>query len=72
MPNTNGDAIPLRFGRHEFKISAIGFGGHQLGDAPDQGTAVRLVRQVVDGGFSAPAMFSMRTYNRPGNRSDYD
>src|SRR5713226_9924037 len=53
MPNTNGGAIPLRqFGRHEVKISALGFGGHHLGDAPDEGTAVRLVRQAVDGGIT--------------------
>jgi predicted aldo/keto reductase-like oxidoreductase len=53
MPNTNGNAIPLRkFGRHEIKISALGFGGHHLGDAPDEGTAVRLVRQAVDGGIT--------------------
>jgi uncharacterized protein len=53
MPNTNGDAIPLRqFGRHDVKISAIGFGGHHLGDAPDQSTAVRLIRQAVDGGVT--------------------
>ena len=53
MPNTNGGAIPLRqFGRHEVKISAVGFGGHHLGDAPDQPTAERLVRQAVDGGIT--------------------
>jgi uncharacterized protein len=52
MPNSS-DAIPLRqFGRHDVKISAIGFGGHHLGDAPDQSTAVRLVRQAVDGGIT--------------------
>src|SRR5260370_29739552 len=45
--------IPLRkFGRHEVKVSALGFGGHHLGDAPDEGTAVRLVRQAVDGGIT--------------------
>jgi predicted aldo/keto reductase-like oxidoreductase len=45
--------IPLRqFGRHNVKISAMGFGGHHLGDAPDQSTAVRLVRQAVDGGIT--------------------
>ena len=53
MPNTDGNAIPLRhFGRNDVKISAIGFGGHHLGDAPDQSTAVRLVRQAVDGGIT--------------------
>jgi uncharacterized protein len=52
MPNTS-DAIPLRpFGSHEVKISALGFGGHHLGDAPDESTAVRLVRQAVDGGIT--------------------
>jgi predicted aldo/keto reductase-like oxidoreductase len=52
MPNTS-DAIPLRqFGRHEVKISALGFGGHHLGDAPDESAAVRLVRQAVDGGIT--------------------
>ena len=46
-------AIPLRqFGRHKVKISAVGFGGHHLGDAPDEPTAVRLVRQAVDGGIT--------------------
>src|SRR5436309_2253318 len=53
MPNTNGAAIPLRqFGRHTVKISAVGFGGHHLGDAPDERTAIRLVRQAVDGGIT--------------------
>jgi aryl-alcohol dehydrogenase-like predicted oxidoreductase len=53
MPNANGDTIPLRqFGRHNVKISAIGFGGHHLGDAPDEPTAVRFVRQAVDGGIT--------------------
>src|SRR6266404_7826689 len=53
MPNTNRDAIPLRqFGRHNVRISALGFGGHHLGDAPDEPTAVRLVRQAVDGGIT--------------------
>jgi aryl-alcohol dehydrogenase-like predicted oxidoreductase len=53
MSNTNRDAIPLRqFGRHDVRISALGFGGHHLGDAPDEPTAVRLVRQAVDGGIT--------------------
>ena len=52
MPNSS-DAIPLRqFGRHNVRISAIGFGGHHLGDAPDEPAAVRLVRQAVDGGVT--------------------
>jgi aryl-alcohol dehydrogenase-like predicted oxidoreductase len=54
MPNTTNAAIPLRqFGRHQdVTISAVGFGGHHLGDAPDQATAIRLVRQAVDGGVT--------------------
>ena len=54
MPNTTNAAIPLRqFGRHQdVKISAVGFGGHHLGDAPDERTAIRLVRQAVDGGVT--------------------
>jgi predicted aldo/keto reductase-like oxidoreductase len=53
MSNTSGSAIPLRpFGRHNAKVSALGFGGHHLGDAPDEKTAVRLVRQAVDGGIT--------------------
>jgi uncharacterized protein len=53
MLNMTGDAIPLRrFGRHNVRISVLGFGGHHLGDAPDQRTAVRLVRQAVDGGIT--------------------
>ena len=52
MPN-NGAAIPLRqFGRHNVSISTLGFGGHHLGDAPDESAAVRLVRQAVDGGIT--------------------
>jgi predicted aldo/keto reductase-like oxidoreductase len=54
MPSTTKAAIPLRqFGRHQdVKISAVGFGGHHLGDAPDERTAIRLVRQAVDGGVT--------------------
>jgi uncharacterized protein len=54
MPNTTNAPILLRqFGRHrDVKISALGFGGHHLGDAPDQRTAIRLVRQAVDGGVT--------------------
>jgi aryl-alcohol dehydrogenase-like predicted oxidoreductase len=40
------------FGRHDVKISALAFGGHHLGDAADEQTAVRLVRSAVDGGIT--------------------
>ncbi len=46
-------AIPLRqFGNKDAKISALGMGGHHLGDAPDEATAVRLVQAAVDGGIT--------------------
>lgn len=51
MPQTT--AIPTRkFGRHDVQISALGFGGHHLGDAPDEETAVRMVRDAVEGGIT--------------------
>jgi hypothetical protein len=44
--------IPLRpFGKHQgVQISALGMGGHHLGDAEDELTAIRLVQEAVDGG----------------------
>jgi aryl-alcohol dehydrogenase-like predicted oxidoreductase len=49
-----GGAIPLRpFGKHaDVKVSALGMGGHHLGDAKDEQTAVRLVQEAVDGGIT--------------------
>jgi uncharacterized protein len=45
--------IPMRpFGRQSVQISALGFGGHHLGDAADESTAVRMVREAVDGGIT--------------------
>ena len=46
--------LPLRpFGRHtDVKVSALAYGGHHLGDAPDEDTAVRMVREAVDGGIT--------------------
>jgi predicted aldo/keto reductase-like oxidoreductase len=41
------------FGRHsDVKISALGFGGHHLGEAPDARTAVEIVHEAVDGGIT--------------------
>jgi predicted aldo/keto reductase-like oxidoreductase len=46
--------IPQRaFGKNAgVKISALGFGGHHLGDAEDQPTAVKLVHGAIDGGVT--------------------
>jgi aryl-alcohol dehydrogenase-like predicted oxidoreductase len=54
MPSANsGNNIPPRkFGRHDVQISALGFGGHHLGEASDQQMATRLVHEAVDGGIT--------------------
>jgi aryl-alcohol dehydrogenase-like predicted oxidoreductase len=54
MPQTStSNGIPTRpFGRHDIRISALGYGGHHLGDAPDEATAVRMIRTAVDGGVT--------------------
>jgi predicted aldo/keto reductase-like oxidoreductase len=53
MQQTFAGTIPLRnFGRTDAKISLLGFGGHHLGDAPDQNTAVRIIQEAVDGGIT--------------------
>jgi uncharacterized protein len=45
--------IPLRkFGRHEVKVSALGFGGHHLGDAENEQVAIRMVQEAVDNGIT--------------------
>jgi aryl-alcohol dehydrogenase-like predicted oxidoreductase len=46
-------AIPQRpFGKSNVRVSAIGFGGHHLGDGNDERAAVQMVRQAVDGGVT--------------------
>jgi len=55
MPQaSSSSSIPSRpFGKHsDAKVSALGFGGHHLGDAPDEQTAVEMVQQAVDGGIT--------------------
>jgi predicted aldo/keto reductase-like oxidoreductase len=51
MPQTS-NILTRNFGRHDVQISALGFGGHHLGDAEDEDTAIRLVREAVDGGIT--------------------
>jgi aryl-alcohol dehydrogenase-like predicted oxidoreductase len=46
-------SIPLKkFGRADVQISALGLGGHHLGSAKDEQTAVEIVHQAVDGGVT--------------------
>jgi predicted aldo/keto reductase-like oxidoreductase len=48
-----GDGIPMRpFGRHDQQVSALGFGGHHLGDAEDEKTAIRIVQEAVESGVT--------------------
>src|SRR3984885_11235439 len=45
--------IPLRnFGKTDVKISALGLGGHHLGAAKDEVTAVEIVHRALDGGIT--------------------
>lgn len=46
-------AIPLRsFGKSGVQISALGMGGHHLGDAEDLKTAKELVDRAIEGGIN--------------------
>jgi len=45
--------IPRRpFGQSGVEISALGLGGHHLGDVPSSGEAIRLVHEAIDGGIT--------------------
>jgi predicted aldo/keto reductase-like oxidoreductase len=45
-------AIPLRPFSKTQQVSALGFGGHHLGEAEDENTAISLVQQAIDGGIT--------------------
>ena len=45
--------VPLRaFGKTDVKVSALGLGGHHLGAAKDEQTAVSLIHKALDGGIT--------------------
>ena len=49
----SGEGIPLRrFGKSDVKVSALGLGGHHLGAAKDESTAVNMVHRAMDGGIT--------------------
>lgn len=53
MPDLPAGRIPLRsFGKTADKVSALGLGGHHLGQAEDENTAVAIVNQALDGGVT--------------------
>ncbi len=46
-------SIPLKpFGKTGVQISALGLGGHHLGSAEDEATAIEIVHRAVDGGIT--------------------
>ena len=46
-------AIPLRnFGKSGVQISALGLGGHHLGDAKEEKIAIQMVKEAIDGGIT--------------------
>lgn len=46
-------SIPLRpFGASAVKVSALGLGGHHLGNAKDVETAIEIVHRAIDGGVT--------------------
>jgi len=48
-----GTILQRPFGKNtSVKISALGFGGHHIGDAEDQPAATRLVGEAIDGGVT--------------------
>src|SRR5208282_1604499 len=47
-----GNMIYRRFGRTDVHISAIGVGGHHLGDVPTLDEAVQLVHEALDAGVT--------------------
>jgi len=53
MPQTSERQIPLRpFGSRGATISALGFGGHHLGEAEDEKTAIQILHEAVNGGIT--------------------
>ena len=46
-------SIPLkRFGKTDVQLSALGLGGHHLGSAENEATAVEIVHRALDGGIN--------------------
>jgi len=46
-------SIPMRkFGKADVQISALGLGGHHLGAAKDEKSAIEIVHRAVDGGIT--------------------
>jgi predicted aldo/keto reductase-like oxidoreductase len=44
--------LQRNFGNSADKISALGLGGHHLGDAKDEATAIQIVHEAIEGGIT--------------------
>jgi aryl-alcohol dehydrogenase-like predicted oxidoreductase len=49
---SNASLPSRRFGKTDVKISALGLGGHHLGSAKDERSAVEIVHRALDGGIT--------------------
>src|SRR5258705_13016014 len=47
-----GDMLYRKLGRSGAQVSALGVGGHHLGDVPSVDEAIRLVHEAVDAGLT--------------------
>lgn len=52
MAQSTGTILQRPFGRADARVSVLGFGGHHVGDNPDENTAVNMVARAVDGGIT--------------------
>jgi aryl-alcohol dehydrogenase-like predicted oxidoreductase len=52
LQTSSSGILHRQFGRADAKVSILGFGGHHLGEAADEKTAVRIVQEAVDGGIT--------------------
>src|SRR5690242_1901935 len=49
---SNGDMVYRQLGRTGVQVSALGVGGHHLGDVPSVDEAIRLVHEAIDAGIT--------------------
>lgn len=53
MPDGNAKIPQRPFGRHkDVLVSALALGGHHIGDAEDEKTAIRIMHEAIDGGVN--------------------
>jgi hypothetical protein len=61
-------SIPLRvFGKTSVKISVPGLGGHHLGGAKDEKTAIEIAHSALNEGITFNAKTPMRSPEWPGH-----